>query len=184
MSGWSSFLILERGGEYESFLFSIDIMKELIFWLKFCDCMDVYRWITQDWYKALNTVDFLKCLSVAIRDWIFTIENCWSHSPDLLCRCCWSPGNLWCCGWGSLFPGSVADGGGLACWVPQDSDSLRLWHCTLSAHCHLETKIYHVWTAGTWNVIFATLEICGLAPIVPCRPLTLCSLCLYHYEEK
>ena len=101
-------------------------------------------------------------------DQIFTI---WLHSPDLLCRCCWSPGNLWCCGWGSLFPGSVADGGGLACWVPQDSDSLRLWHCTLSAHCHLETKINHVLDCWDVEMSFSPrLRYVDMHPLFPVAP--------------
>ena len=43
--------------EEACFLFSVDIMKKLVFRLRFCDRMNVYRWITPDFDKTLNTVD-------------------------------------------------------------------------------------------------------------------------------
>ena len=66
---------MEKEGGEACFLFSVDIMKKLVFRLRFCDRMNVYRWITPDCDKTLNTVDCHYFKIVTIGDFIVIVEN-------------------------------------------------------------------------------------------------------------
>ena len=158
MRGWFVLTFMEKEGGEAWFLFCVDIMKKLVFRLRFCDSMNVYRWITSDCDKTLNTVDGHYFKIVTIGNWIVIIENWWSHFPGLLSWSCRGPGPFWCLGCSGLFPGNIAGAGGQVSCVPHGSGSLKLWHCALNAHCHENHRYAMLCTAGTERVMFATLE--------------------------
>ena len=187
MRGWFvlTFMKKERGEAW--FLFCVDIMKKLVFRLRFCDSMNVYRWITSDCDKTLNTVDCHYFKIVTIGDWIVIIENWWSHSPGLLSWSCRGPGPLWCCGCGSLFPGNLAEAGGQVSCVPHGSGSLKLWHCALKCTLPRESSICHVMDCWNWTSHFRhAWEGCGLTPhhFWRARRVTLNLLHLHYFVRR